>query len=159
MSESPEGWDRLSESAFVDSAESREAATGIGDPAGPSLLSQMAAAWADLVAAGTMTTATLAAVVVTGKPLTVSALPWAVAVGCAWWCMAAALCVRVRRGTPGMLVAGFVYDDEVAGPRVGWTVGAAFFAALLLGVPLLPGGRSRSLLTVAAGRSIKSFFA
>ncbi len=53
-----------------------------------------------------------------------------------------------------MMMAGFVFTEEVAGRRLGWTVAAAAFSALLLGLPVLPGGSATSLLSVASGSSI-----
>ncbi len=149
-------WDRLSD-IDVDGIEQ--------DPAAPSLEPseshdsvsrsvRLAAAWADLVVISGATTSMVGAVILAGYPLGIRALPWAVGVALIGWGATCGILLRVRRGSPGMLLAGFVFSDEVAGSRLVWTVAAAGFSAFLLGLPVLPGGPKTSLLSVASGSSI-----
>ncbi len=119
-----------------------------------SALARMAAGWADLVIVGLVTTAILSGVLVAGYSLRVTALPWAMGVALLWWTLCSVVCVRIRRGSPGMLIAGIVFSNEVAGYRIAWTVIAAAIVALFLGVPALWGGPTRSLYSVASGSPI-----
>ncbi len=115
---------------------------------------RLTAAWADLVVISGATTSMVGAVILAGYPLGIRALPWAVMVALVGWGAACAILLRVRRGTPGMLLAGFVFSNEVTGGRLGWTVAAAGFNAFLLGLPALPGGPKTSLLSIASGSDI-----
>ena len=128
------GWDRLIETGDDDfGVVDHEPDHGDDAPA-PTALTLVAASWADLVAVGVLATACLGGVAAAGNPLTVAALPWAIGVGFAWWVMAATLCLRVRRGTPGMLVAGVVFGDAVVGSRIVRTLLAATAAAVGTGL-------------------------
>ncbi len=115
---------------------------------------RLTAAWADLVVISGATTSMVGAVILAGYPLGIRALPWAVGVALVGWGATCGILLRVRRGTPGMLLAGFVFSDEVTGGRLVGTVAAAGFSAFLLGLPVLPGGPETSLLSVASGSCI-----
>ena len=150
------GWDRLSD-IDVDSIEpttvpsfSQEAAPTVTMP----WSARLAAAWADLVVVAGLTTSMVAAVIVSGYPLNIHALPWAAVVAFVGWAAACGILLRVRRGTPGMLLAGFVFADEISGSRLGWTIAVAGLSAVLLGLPAIPGSRSASLLSIASGSTI-----
>ncbi|MEN8163957.1 MAG: hypothetical protein ABFS37_07505 [Acidobacteriota bacterium] len=112
---------------------------------------RLAVAWADLVVVAGLTTAMIGTVILAGYPLSIRALPWAVVVALLGWGAACGIMLRVRRGTPGMVLAGLEFVEEVAGTRLLWTIAAAGFSALLLGLPALPGGHTASLLSVASG--------
>jgi hypothetical protein len=119
------------------------------------LLNVVAGSWADSVTALAVCTAALVALSATGLGGTFGALPWAAAVGAAWWVFAAAALVAVRQGTPGMLLAGVVLADRIAPRRLPGVVVAAAFQALLLGLPGLLGPR-RSPIAVAASSRLES---
>lgn len=154
--DSMRNWDRLSE-VDVDGIEPDMVSPSLEGPAPADNVhwsARLAAAWADLVVVAGLTTAMIGAVILVGYPLGIRALPWAVIVALAGWGAGCGIMLRVRRGTPGMLLAGFAFADEVAGGRLVWTIAAAGFSALLLGLPVLPGGRAASLLSVASGSAI-----
>ncbi len=158
MNNEPNGpqqpWDRLSVAELsgleIDDDSSLSANTPSTE-AGTSALARMAAGWADLVVVGIVTTGILAGVLSAGYSVRVAALPWAAGIAVLWWVLCSVLCVRIRRGTPGMLIAGVVFSDEIAGLRIAWTVLAAAVVALFLGLPALPGGKDRTLFSVASG--------
>jgi len=152
-SKPPTGWDQLSE-VDVDNIEPNAVSPSTAKPALDDFVpwsARIAAAWADLVVVAGLTTAMIGAVILAGYPLTARALPWAVAVALLGWGAACGIILRVRRGTPGMILAGLVFTEEVAGSRLAWTIVAAGFSALLLGIPVLPGGPRASLLSLASG--------
>jgi hypothetical protein len=149
----PHNWDRLKERR--DEAE---------DPAGaavpdrsaeisPVRLSMFAAAWADIVSITAVCTLALLALVGLGYRATVPAFPWAAALGLVWWCAAAAVTLVVRRGPPGMLMAGVVFADRLRPGRLPLTLTAALVLCASLGVLALLGAR-RSLLRLAAGEDL-----
>jgi hypothetical protein len=147
-------WDQLSVPEPVDFASGSDktgAVDSVPGETGPSGWARMAAGWADLVVVGIMTTGILLAVITAGYSVGVAAMPWAAGVAVLWWVLCAVLCVRIRRGTPGMLIAGVMFSDEVAGYRLLRTILAAAFIAVFLGLPALPGGRDRTLFSLASG--------
>ncbi len=149
-------WDRLSE-IDVEGIDLDVASSSLERPPpadGVPWSARLAAAWGDLVVVAALTTSMIGAVILVGYPLSVRALPWAAIVALVGWGSACGIVLRVRRGTPGMLLAGFVFSNEVAGARLGWIIATAGFSALLLGLPVLPGDRKSSLLSVASGSAI-----
>jgi hypothetical protein len=152
--EFPNNWDVLQEPA-ADDLPAAEAAAPSGPTGPPPILNILAASWADGVAPLGVCTAALVGLNVAGHHGSLSALPWAVALGVAWWAIAAATLVVVRQGTPGMLLAGVVFADRVAPGRVAIVIAAAAASALLLGLPNLLGPR-RSLLALAAASVLES---
>ena len=152
----PRSWDQLSE-IDVDDIEPDTVSSSPENPAPAGHVpwsARLAVAWADLVVVAGLTTAMIGAVILAGYPLSIRALPWAVVVALFGWGAACGIILRVRRGTPGMVLAGLVFADEVAGGRLVLTIAAAGFSALLLGLPVLPGGRAASLLSVASGSAL-----
>lgn len=150
-------WDQLSVPEPGDFEDMAGAAPVVVDDVledGPSGWARMAAGWADLVVVGIMTTGALAAVLTAGYPVGIAAMPWAGGVAVLWWILCSGVCLRIRRGTPGMLIAGVTFSDEVSGFRIVCTVIAAAFVAAFLGVPALPGGKDRTLVSLASGRPI-----
>jgi len=168
----PINWDRLSNDAGDEARDATddigsEIGAGLGDdtgeealerhqeapragaPAGPPTLNLVAAAWADLVALLAFVVAELIAVVIAGYDIKLAALPWIVALALAWWCAAALVLVVVRRGTPGMLMAGVVFKAQVSPSRLAAIILVALVLVCLLGLPALLGAR-RSLLRIAA---------
>lgn len=119
-------------------------------PADPPTLNLVAAAWADLVALLAFVVAELIAVVVAGYDIKLPALPWVVTLALAWWCAAALVLVVVRRGTPGMLMAGVAFRSQVPSSRLAPAVLVALLLVCLLGLPALLGAQ-RSLLRLATG--------
>jgi hypothetical protein len=117
---------------------------------------RLAAAWGDLVIIIALTTALIGAIFLAGFPLSLLALPWAAAVGFVGWLVGCGILLRVRRGTPGMLLAGCVFANEVSGFRLGRTIAIAGLSAVFLGLPAIPGGRTRSLLSLMSGSSLTS---
>jgi hypothetical protein len=127
-----------------------EQAPVAGAPAGPPTLNLVAAAWADLVALLAFVVAELIAVVVADYEIKLAALPWVVALALAWWCAASLVLVVVRRGTPGMLMAGVVFKAQVSPSRFAAIILVALVLVCLLGLPALLGAQ-RSPLSFAAG--------
>ncbi len=144
----PDDWDRL-EPATVPVPESDPVGTP-NTPAAPPLVALVAAAWGDLVTLLAVCAASLVAVVAFGYGTGLEALPWAAGVAVAWWTVAAAALLAVRRGTPGMLLAGVVFADRVTGRQLARTLATALALAVTAGLPSLA-GRRRSLLGLAAG--------
>lgn len=150
---SPPAWDRLD--------------TGQAPPTGPQLghratadeppatVFLFAACWADLVAMVAVATAALLALVAVGHRAELAILPWAGGVALCWWWLAASATVAVRRGTPGMLLAGLVCRRQILPRRVQGVVIAALVSSLSLGLLALLGPR-RSLVAVAAGSELVS---
>lgn len=149
-------WDQLSE-IDVDDIEPEALSPSTSDPTPgnePSWSARLAAAWADLVIVAGLTTAMIGTVILLGYPLNIRALPWAVGVALLGWAAVCGIILRVRRCTPGMVMAGLVFTEEIAGTRLVMTIAAAGFSALFLGLPVLPGGRASSLLSVASGSDL-----
>ncbi len=162
----PSNWDQLTEpdsvqgSLGADEKEETEESTA-DDAPGRDRRSQLpminlvAAAWADLVAILAFCTVELLAVELSRYDASIAAFPWVLGLALAWWCAAASVLVVVRRGTPGMLMAGVVFRAQVSPHRLPAILVAAFFTAFLLGLPALPGPR-RSLLKHAGGCDLEA---
>jgi len=152
--EFPNNWDVLQEPVADD--EILDDVAAAVEPTGPPpVLNILAASWADAVAPLAVCTVALLGLDAVGHHGTLTALPWAVALGIAWWVIAAATLVVVRQGTPGMLLAGVVFADGVAPGRVALVIAAAASSALLLGLPNLLGPR-RSPLALAAASELET---
>jgi hypothetical protein len=159
----PTNWDRLARPMIEDRdplpelGAERSGRWGAGDeqPAGaaPPVLNLVAASWADLVSLLGFCTVCLLAIVVAGYGVALDALPWIVAAAVAWWCAAAAVLVVVRRGTPGMLMAGVVFAARVPGRRLPTTLAVAIVQSCLLGLPAVVGAR-RAPLALASGAAL-----
>ncbi len=153
----PANWDRLrdddgsiAEEPFLPPPEST-----------PPRLTLVAAAWGDLVALVAVLTAALLAVLLAGRPVTAAALPWTCALALAWWLASGTVLLAVRRGTPGMLMAGIVLRSPLPPRRLPWTLVVALLTAAsggllaLLGARLSPIARvARSEMVVAAPDSV-----
>jgi len=132
----PEEWDRLLD---LDELEDPQRSVGPPPPAGSAehpAFPLLTASCADLVAILLPCTLALVALRLDGLPVSLAAAPWALGLGALWWVFAAAILLRVRRGTPGMLAAGLVYREEPAGGRLWRSMVVALLAALTLGLPL-----------------------
>lgn len=152
--EFPNNWDVLRESTLDDQPVDDAAPTS--DPStSPPTINILASSWADAVACLGVCTAALVGLNATGNHGSLTAFPWAVALGAAWWVIAAATLVVIRQGTPGMLLAGIVFSARVAPRRVAVVIAAAAVSALLLGLPSLLGAR-RSPLALAAASGLES---
>lgn len=150
----PNNWDVLHESTIED--EPREDPGEAPDSSGsPPTINLLASSWADAVASLGVCTAALVGLNAAGHGGLLIALPWAVALGAVWWAVAAAALVVIRQGTPGMLLAGIVFNDRVAPGRVAVVIAAAAVSALLFGLPGLLGPR-RSPLAFAAASELGS---
>ncbi|MGD8440496.1 MAG: hypothetical protein PVG53_08160 [Holophagae bacterium] len=150
----PANWDVLHDDAGA--AEPADDPPPTADRAlAPPLLNLVAGSWADVVAALAVCTAALVALSGAGHDGALGALPWAAALGAAWWLFAATVLVAVRQGTPGMLLAGVVLADRIAPHRLPGVVLAAAVQALLFGLPGLLGPR-RSPIAVAASSRLQS---
>lgn len=125
------------------------------DPEGdaPPVVSLMAASWADLVGMLAVCTAALIAVLALGEPPALSVFPWAAVLALTWWVFAASVLVIVRQGTPGMLLAGIVFEEPVAARRVAGVLAAAVVGVATFGLVGLLGPRS-SLLRLAAATEL-----
>lgn len=155
----PNNWDVLHDSTLEDEPledEPLEDPAATPDVSGsPPLINLLASSWADAVAVLGVCTAALVGLNAAGHGGLLIAFPWAVVLGVVWWAVAAAALVGIRQGTPGMLLAGVVFNDRVAPGRVAVVIAAAAVSALLLGLPGLLGPR-RSPLAVAAASELGS---
>ncbi len=150
----PKNWDVLQDSD--DSAAVMDNPTPVSVAvSSPPTINVLAASWADAVAALGVCTAALVGLTTLGHNGSLAALPWAAALGLAWWIAAAAILVVIRQGTPGMLLAGIVFADPVPPRRLALVIGAAAVSGLLIGLPGLFGAR-RSPLALAAASTIES---
>jgi hypothetical protein len=118
----------------------------------PPTLNLLASSWADAVAALGVCTAALFGLDAAGHNPSLTALPWAVALGVLWWLAAAAALIMIRQATPGMLLAGVVFSNRVAPVRVAAVIIAAAVTAALMGLPNLLGPRRSPLALAAASR-------
>ncbi len=150
--EIPGDWDTLTERERVDPDEVSPQ-TPDGDDEQPTVMTLMAASWADLVAMLAVCTAALVTVMVLGNRPALPAFGWAAVLALVWWSFSAGALVLVRQGTPGMLLAGTSFKDPVDPARVGWVVAAAFAGVLTLGLPGLLGSGS-SILSLAASSEL-----
>jgi len=157
----PSNWDRIVEPAAGDGPVRRpriEPSPSIGgayEPPGvvPPVLNLVAASWADLVSLLGFCTACLLAIVVAGYGVALAALPWIIGAAVSWWCAAAAILVAVRRGTPGMLMAGVVFTTGVPWRRLPSTLAVAILQSCLLGLPAVVGAQ-RAPLALVSGVSL-----
>jgi hypothetical protein len=148
---SPEDWDRLAEPP----AGERPAAAAPmpGSQARPGGVLLVAAALGDLVALVSVCALALLALRTGGHRAPLSAFPWVASLAVLWWCAAATVLVVVRRGTPGMLMAGVGFVDAVAARRVAAVLAAAMLGACSLGLPALLGAAA-PLLHTASGTQL-----
>jgi len=135
----PEGWDRLPEheEAPVPSEEvpvPRLEPVG-GPPSEPTILGLTTAAWADLVAMLGPCAAILVALRAGGYPVGLATVPWAGALALAWWLLAAGTLLTVRRGTPGMLLAGMAFSEARGRGALRGVLLLQALSALTLGLP------------------------
>jgi len=105
---------------------------------GSKIFPLLTASCADLVAILLPCTLALVGLRLAGLPVTLAVAPWALVLGAVWWLLAAGILLRVRRGTPGMLAAGLVHQDEPAGARLWGGLVLALLAATTVGLPLIP---------------------
>lgn len=146
-SQIPRDWDRIrgADGEVIEGQGEHNAAV-----APPQALAVAAAAWADLVTVLTVCAMALVGVVGFGYGTALPALPWSAALAVTWWAAAAVPLVVVRRGTPGMLIAGVVFDEDVVPRRVVAAVAVALLVAGTLGLAAILGAR-RSPVAAAAG--------
>ena len=152
--EFPRNWDVLNDS--VRNGEVLEDFAPRSEPERrPPTINLLASSWADAVVSLGVCTAALFGLNTIGYNGSLTAFPWALALGAAWWATAATILVVIRQGTPGMLLAGIVFGDRVAPWRLAMVIAAAAVCALLLGLPCLLGAR-RSPLALAAASELES---
>lgn len=144
----PPAWDRLEGDSPV--AEVTVLSKQTTSEEEPPTVVLFAACWADLVTMMAVATAALLALVAIGHRAEPAILPWAGGVALCWWWLAASATVAVRRGTPGMLMAGLVAKRPVPPRRVASVLAAALASCASLGLLALLGPR-RSLVGAAAG--------
>lgn len=150
-SEIPKNWDILQESTFEEDDSGGVPPTTDSDRAPPTI-NLLASSWADAVASLIVCTTALLGLNAAGHNPSLTALPWALALGATWWLAAAAALILIRQATPGMLLAGVVFSDRVAPVRVVVVIAAAVVTALLMGLPNLLGPRRSPLALAAASR-------
>lgn len=151
----PADWDSLKERS-VEPEETPTSPLGVEpEDNRPPILSLMAASWADLVGMLAVCTAALIAVLALGEPPALSVFPWAAGLALAWWAFAACVLVVVRLGTPGMLLAGVVFEQPVPAKRIFWVLAAAIVGVATFGLVGLLGARS-SLLRLAGASELAS---
>jgi hypothetical protein len=152
--EVPPDWDQLHEQEAEPGREPSEVHPG--RTGRPPVIGLVGAAWGDLVCVLAVAAAALLALAVLGEPAGRAALPWAVALGVAWWAAAAAALVVVRQATPGMLLAGIAFDRPVPRHRVPWVVGAGLLVWASFGIAALAGARGSPLRLAAAVEVVTS---
>ncbi len=148
----PTNWDHLDEPPESSEAAREIAPLGNGDGPLSSAVptgTLLAAAWADLVSILAVCTAEFLALVLADYPATLPALPWAAALAMVWWSVAAAVLLIVRKGTPGMLMAGVVFKTSVVPQRLPAVIVVALLMAWALGLPALLGADRSPLSAVA----------
>ena len=145
----PRNWDQIREPDPDLDREPRQALPA-DEIQRPPPLSMAGGAWGDLVVALAVCTTAFVALAVLGYGAELALFPWALALAILWWAAAAAVLLVIRQGTPGMLMAGVVFEDPVPRHRVAWVILAAIFVAGFLGAPALLGARL-SPLRLAAG--------
>ena len=149
--EIPKNWDILQESTLdEDHSDGVRPTTDSG--VAPPTINLLASSWADAVTSLFVCTAALFGLNAAGHNPSLTALPWALGLGVAWWLAAAAALILIRQATPGMLLAGVVFSDRVAPGRVVAVIAAAVVSALLMGLPNLLGPRRSPLALAAASR-------
>lgn len=145
----PTNWDRLIEPP-AGSPEERTDVPSAGGPGPPPTALLVAAAWADLVCLLLFCVTAILTVMLAGYGVSLVALPWVSVLAAAWWAGASAVLVVVRRGTPGMLIAGIVFKSPVVNRRLPVILVVAVLLACTLGLPALVGAQ-RSPLRWAGG--------
>ena len=147
----PEDWDRLADPPAGErpTAEAPKRSSQ-AQPGGVLLL---AAALGDLVALVSLCALALLALRALGYRAPLPAFPWAAALAVLWWCAAATVLVVVRRGTPGMLMAGVGFVLAVPPRRVAAVLASALLGACSLGLPALLGAAA-PLLRSASGTEL-----
>lgn len=100
-----------------------------------------------------MCAGTLLALRIAGHHPTLTTLPWAALLALLWWGAAAAAGVTVRRGTPGMLLAGVAFVRQIRPRRVIGVLAAALALAGCLGL-LAVFGAALPLLRSAGGADV-----
>ena len=99
------------------------------------------ASWAELAVLVAPCAAALAGVRLAGYAIGFSAVPWAGVLAFAWWLLATAALLLVRRTTAGMLSADLQFSQPLLPRRVFLTVFAILVTTLLAGFPALVGVR------------------
>lgn len=156
--EIPENWDVLADLERDAAAlpEETDSAPLPLERRGPLPTVNLAASfWADGVTVLAIVTATLLWLSASGHQLVISVVPWAAVLGLMWWLFAAAVLVTVRQGTPGMLLAGIQFDEQLAPGRLVAVLAVAALGALLLGLPAFLGA-AHSPLALAGGRPLEA---
>jgi len=151
--EPPADWDRLREALPPDLAPpTPPPAPG---PAEPGRLLLVAGALGDLVCLVAVSASGLLVLRLLGHATAPSVLPWVGTLALVWWGLTGAALVMVRRGTPGMLIAGFGFALPVPHRRVAGVLLLALTLGATLGVtaPLV----SRPLLRWAGGSGLTLF--
>ncbi len=135
----PEGWDRLPEHDDTPVIREEVPVPDLkpvdGPGREPTVLGLTTAAWADLVAMTGPCAAILVALRLGGYPVDLATVPWAGALALVWWILAAGAFMAVRRGTPGMLLAGLAFTEPRHGGGLRTTLLLQGFSALTLGLP------------------------
>lgn len=148
----PEDWDRLREALPPDLAPP-PAPPHVQADTSPGRLLLLAGALGDLVSVVVVCATALVALRALGHLAGLPVLPWIFALSLAWWSLSATTLVVVRRGTPGMLLAGFSFASPVAHRRVAGVLLVALLLATTLGVAALL-GLPGPLLRLAGGSGL-----
>ena len=148
----PDDWDHLDEPGDGQTTSPElEPHTGGGDAG--STIPVIAASWGDLGAILTLAAVTLVALRLAGHGAPFAAAPWALGLAVLWWAVSTAALVAVRRGTPGMLMAGLGFEEAVPPQRIPWVLVSALLLAATLGLPSAV-GRPGWVLKAAAGTRV-----
>ena len=151
----PGDWDALRDRLPESDRQPELPATDEGGSKPPPV-ALMAAAWADLVGILGVCTGALLALLAVGERPALAVFPWAAVLALVWWVFAAVALVVVRQGTPGMLLAGVVFEHQVAKSRVPWVLLAALLQVATLGLVGFLGARNSPLRVAAASPLVVS---
>lgn len=152
--EVPENWDEIADRGEA-SDRPGSGASFVAADRGLPIVTLMAASWADLSTILAVCTIALLALLALGETPALPVFPWTVALAFGWWVISASVLLVIRQGTPGMLLAGVAFKEQVRPKRVVAVLTAALVSALALGLPGLLGPGS-SPLRLAAGSPLTS---
>jgi hypothetical protein len=149
-SDVPQDWDRIRDLEPTAEPEPQAAADFGHEDLPPQLLLMFGSAWGDLLSVLAVCTSAYLVLALLGYGSDFATMPWALALGILWWAAAAAAMLVIRQGTPGMLLAGVAFDDQVPRDRLPWVIVAALVMGGTLGILTILGTRL-SPLRLAAG--------
>ena len=151
--EVPDGWDHLP--SADDEATPLESLEEVDQQPDGLVIPLIAGSWGDLALVLGLCATALIALKVSGHGAPFSAAWWALALAAMWWLVAAGVLVTVRQATPGMLLAGVRFEENVPPNRVAPVLLVGLVMCATLGLPAAVGPMGWPL-TAAAGTGVTS---